>query len=225
MATSAAANVFEFRGVEDLYFAEVLEDSEENYTTGTPKRLGYTATIAKEVETSSETHFYDNKGMIVINAKGAETFTFTVAPPSLAILAEITGQAFDAQAGMMIEGNIKPKMFAVGYKAKGTDGFWRFVWKLKGQFAVPSEEVNTESDSIDTTNTELTFTAVSTVHKFEYSDNINGDGTTGGTATITDNITGIVIDERYGFMTQALKDGWHDKVQTPETVKTAISGS
>lgn len=221
MATNNAASVFEFRGIEDLYFAEVIEDSETNYTTGTPKRLSYTATISKEVETSSETHFYDNKGMIVINAKGAETFTLTVAPPPLGILAEITGQAFDASLGMMIEGEIKPKMFAIGYKTKGTDGFWRFVWKYKGQFAVPSEEVNTESDSIDTTNTELTFTAVSTIHKFEYTNTLGGTGST----TITNNASGIIIDERYGFVTQALKDGWNDKVYTPEEIKTTVSGS
>lgn len=221
MATNNAASVFEFRGIEDLYFAEVTEDSETAYTTGTPKRLSYTATISKEVETSSETHFYDNKGMIVINAKGAETFTLTVAPPPLGILAEITGQAFDASLGMMIEGEIKPKMFAIGYKTKGTDGFWRFVWKYKGQFAVPSEEVNTESDSIDTTNTELTFTAVSTVHKFEYNNTLGGSSST----TITNNASGIIIDERYGFVTQALKDGWSDKVYTPEDIKTAVSGS
>ena len=59
-----ADSVFEFRGVQDLYYAQVLEDSEEKFTTTIPKRLSYVATIAKEVETSSETHFYDNKGMI-----------------------------------------------------------------------------------------------------------------------------------------------------------------
>lgn len=219
MATANPANnVFEFRGVEDLYFAEVLTDTDESFECGTPKRLSYTATIAKEVETSSETHFYDNAGMIVINAKGAETYTLTVAPPPLGILAEITGQAFDAQTGMMIEGVVKPKMFAIGYKTKGTDGYWRFVWKLKGQFAIPSEEVNTESNSIDTTNTELTFTAISTIHKFSYTD-VLGDG------AISAACTGIVLDERYGKMTDALKDGWTSIVQTPETVYEAITGS
>lgn len=214
-----ANSVFEFRGVEDLYFAEIIKDNATEYETGTPKRLGYTATIAKSVATSSETHFYDNKGMIVINAKGAETFTLTVAPPPLGILAEITGQAFDASTGMMIEGDIKPKMFAIGYKTKGTDGFWRYVWKYKGQFAIPSETVNTESDSINTTNTELTFTAVSTTHKFTYQDNVNANSS----SSVTSTCSGIVLDERYGFMTEELKNNWTDVVQTPETIKSAIS--
>ena len=50
-----ADSIFEFRGVQDLYYAQVLEDSEEKFTTTTPKRLAYVATIAKEVETSTTT--------------------------------------------------------------------------------------------------------------------------------------------------------------------------
>ena len=215
-----AGSVFEFRGVEDLYFAHVIEDSEEKFTTTTPKRLAYVATIAKEVETSSETHFYDNKGMIVIAAKGAETYTLTVAPPALGILAEITGQAFDVTRGMLIEGAVTPRQFAIGYKTKGTDGFWRFVWKYKGMFSIPSEEVNTESDSIDTTNTELTFTAVNTIHKFAYRDDVEA-GTSGSGVSYTESVSGIIVDERYERAGNL--DEWFTKVMTPEDVvaKTA----
>ena len=184
MATSAVDNVFEFRGVEDLYYAEVTEDSETQFSTGTPKRLSYTAKIAKEVESSSETHYYDNKGMIVVNAKGAETFTLTVAPPKLETLADITGQAFDSDC-----------------------------WKYKGQFSIPSEEVNTESDSIDTTNTELTYTAVNTIYKFAQ---------TIGKTTTNAAMSGIVVDERYGGMTDEMKAAWTKKVWTPADVHNKV---
>lgn len=213
MATNAVDNVFEFRGVEDLFYAEVTEDSENQFSTSTPKRLSYTATISKEVESSSETHYYDNKGMIVINAKGAETFTLTVAPPKLETLAEITGQAFDAASGMLMEGDVTPKYFAIGYKTKGTDGNWRYCWKYKGQFAIPSEEVNTESDSIDTTNTELTFTAINTIYKFAQ---------TVGDVTTNKAMSGIVVDERYGGMTEAMKEAWTKKVWTPTDVHNKV---
>lgn len=216
MANNNNANsAFEFRGVEDLFFARVKEDSDTNYTTDTPKRLSYVATISKEVESSSETHFYDNKGMIAIAAKGSETYTLTVAPLPLAILAEITGQAFDATKGMLIEGSITPRQFAIGYRTKGTDGFWRYVWKYKGVFTIPSEEVNTESDSIDTTNTELTFTAVNTIHKFDFTDSIAAAD--GASQRKTESISGIVVDERYGRADDLTE--WTTKVMTPSDVK------
>lgn len=214
-----AGNAFEYRGVEDLFFAHVTEDSEANFTTTEPKRLAYVATIAKEVESSSETHYYDNKGMIAITAKGAETYTLTVAPPALGILAEITGQAFDATKGMLIEGAITPRQFAIGYKTKGTDGFWRFVWKYKGVFTIPSEEVNTESDEINTTNMELTFTAVNTIHKFPYRDDAEA-AASGSGVTLKESVSGIVVDERYGRADNL--DSWFTKVMTPEDVTAKV---
>ena len=214
-------SVFEFRGIEDLFYARVTEDSEGNYTTETPKRLAYVATISKEVESSSETHVDDNKGMSAITAKGAETFTLTVAPPPLAILADITGQAFDATKGMLIEGNITPRQFAIGYKAKGTDGAWRYVWKYKGVFSIPSEEVNTESDEINTTNTELTFTAVNTVHKFSFRDDVEATSQSIG-VNRTESISGIVVDERYGRATNLAE--WTTKVMTPSDINIQTAG-
>lgn len=197
------ADVFEFRGVDTLVYAEVLTDDngESGYTTGEVKPLSPVATIAKEVETSSESHYYDNLPMIVINSEGADTITLTVAPPVLATLCEITGKYFDEETGMMIDGVATPKYFAIGYRTKGTDGKYRYVWRLKGQFAIPSEEVSTENDGIETTNTELTFTGISTTHKF----------TKGGQPA-----KGIVVDERLGKADLA---AFFDSVQTPDTVK------
>lgn len=212
MATDNSNSVFEFRGVKDLFYAQILEDSEENFRTLTPKRLSYVATISKETESSSETHYYDNKGMIVIAAKGATTYTLTVAPLKLDILADITGQGFDPSTGAMYEiDEANLRYFAIGYKAKGTDGFYRYVWKYKGLFGIPSEEVNTESDSIDTTNTELTYTAVTPVHK------IGGGGLFDNEST-----SGIIVDERYGKLT-GIDTWWTSNVQTAETIAEHVS--
>ncbi len=212
MATDNSNSVFEFRGVKDLFYAQILEDSEENFNTGAPMRLSYVATISKETENSSETHFYDNKGMIVIAAKGATTYTLTVAPLKLETLADITGQGFDPTTGAMYEmDEAKAKYFAIGYKAKGTDGFYRYVWKYKGLFGIPSEEVNTESNSIDTTNTELTYTAVTPVHKIG-----------GGGIFTNESTSGIIVDERYGKLTD-IDTWWTSKVQTAETLAEHVS--
>lgn len=197
------ADVFEFRGVDNLVYAEVLTDDngESGYTTGEVKTLAPVATISKEVETSSESHFYDNLPLIVINSEGADTVSITCMPPALEILAEITGKDFDADLGMMVEGESAPKYFAIGYRTKGTDGKYRYVWRLKGQFAFPSEEVNTENNGTDTTNTTLTFTGISTTHKF---------------AKKNKPAKAIVVDERIG---NADLSTFFDTVNTPDTVK------
>lgn len=195
--------VFEFRGVDNLVYAEVLTDTKdpEGYTTGEVKMLAPVAEIGKTTETSSEAKYYDNKPLLTVDSEGADTITITCAPPTLEVQADITGKTFDPETGMMIDGERTKKYFAVGYRTKGTDGKYRYVWRLKGSFGIPDETNATENDGTDTNNTQLTFTGISTTHKFAK------DGKTA---------KAVVVDERYGKVDFST---FFDTVQTPDTVK------
>ena len=194
------AEVFEFRGVDNLVFAEVTSDGAEGYETGDVKPLSPVAEIGKTVETSSEAKYYDNKAMLTINSEGADEITLTVAPLDIEVLAEICGKTYDATTGMMIDGERQNKYFAIGYRTKGTDGGYRYVWRLKGTFNIPDETVATENDGTDSNNQELTFTGISTTHAF----------TKGGSCK------GIVVD---GRKAKTNVSAFFETVQTPDTVK------
>ena len=102
------------------------------YVTGIVKPLSPVATISKSTESSSEAHYYDNQPMLVINSEAADEITLTVAPPDLKTYAELIGKDFDEATGMMIDCERSTKYFAIGYRTKGTDGKYRYVWRLKG---------------------------------------------------------------------------------------------
>lgn len=162
--------IVEFRGVDNLVAAEVTTDDNEaspgGYVTGDVFPIAGVAEISKSTETSSESKYYDNIPAIVINSEGADEITITCSIPDLATYAKLVGKTIDTATGAMIDGERTPKYFALGYRFKRTDGTYRYVWRLKGQFAIPDETSTTEDDSTDTNNMELTYTGISTSHKF-----------------------------------------------------------
>lgn len=200
------SKVFEFRGVDNLCYAEVTKDDNETnggYVTGEVKELAAVAEIGKTTETSSESKYYDNKAMLTINSEGTDEITVTVAVVDIETLADITGKLYDETTGMMVECEREAKYFALGYRTKGTDGQYRYVWRLKGTFGIPEETSQTENDGTDSNNQQLVFTGISTEHEF----------TKGGSAK------GIVVDGRKGL---ADLTKFFETVQTPDTVKAKV---
>lgn len=159
--------ITEWRGVEGLVYAEVTEDSKDAYTTGEVKVLAGVAEISRTTESSVEAHYYDNIPAIVISSTGADEVTCTVSAIPMEVLADITGQAYDAASGTMIEGERETKYFALGYKTKKLNGDEVYVWRYKGAFTIPDSTHATENDGTDANGDEVVFTGVSTTHVFE----------------------------------------------------------
>lgn len=186
MALGNNTFVDEYRGTDDLYIAEILTDNNEEkggYTTGPVYKLAPVAEISKTTETSSNTKFYDNAPAFTINAEGADTLTLAVPAVSLANLAAINGKDYDETTGAFLDGEGKPKYFALGYRLGLTDGTYRFVWRYKGTFAVPDEASETKNNSADSQGQTLTYTSINTQHVFTKT------GKTG---------KALVVDERDG---------------------------
>lgn len=158
--------IVEYRGIEGLVYAPITEDSTENFTTGDVKELAGVAELTKSTESSSEAHYYDNMPAVVIESTGSDEVTASVSAIPLDVLADITGQTYDETTNMFIEGPRENKYFALGYKTKKTDGTEVYVWRLKGTFSIPKSTHNTEDDGTDANGQEITYTGISTTHKF-----------------------------------------------------------
>lgn len=207
------AEVFEYRGVDNVVIAEVTgDDNEESggYKTGAVEPLFPVAEVGKTTETSSEAHYYDNQPMIVINSEGADEITLTGAGLDIATLAKITGKSYDTTTGAMVDGPREPRYFALGYRTKGTDGKYRYVWRYKGQFAIPDETNATEDSGTDANGTELTYTGIFTTHKFT-------KGVYDGTKWEKAPVKGLVVDTRKDL---ADVETFFESVVTPDSLNT-----
>lgn len=181
------AKIVEFRGCDNVVVAEVTKDDATGYTVGNVVALAPVAEVSKTTENSSETHYYDNVGAIVIRTEGSDEITLTVPALELGQLATITGKSIDPATGAYVDDEGVEKYYALGYRLKLTDGTYRYVWRLKGAFSnIPDETSTTESDSVDTNNQSVVYTGNKTLYSFA-AGNIKGRA------------KAVVVDERDGL--------------------------
>ena len=161
-----AKKYFEYRGVSNAVYAPVIQDDAEGFVTGSVKDFTGVSEIGKSVDSSNETHYYDNLPAIVIDSVGSDEISINASGIPLDVIADITDQYWDAENGMLVEQEGNPGYFAFGYITDKTDGTKVLVWRLKGKFSIPGTTSATKDDGTDANGQELTYTGISTVHKF-----------------------------------------------------------
>ena len=160
------SQIYEYRGVSGLVYAEVTKDDKTGFQTGEVKSLAGVAEISKSTESSNEAHYYDNLPAVVVSSTGSDEVTISASAIPFAVLADITGQYYDTATGMYVEKERVAKYFALGYQTKTTSGEIVYVWRLKGTFNVPDQVNSTENDGTDANGQEITYTGISTTYKF-----------------------------------------------------------
>lgn len=155
----------EYRGIRGLVAAEVLTDTTEEITFGTPFAVAGVAELSKTTKSSTETHYYDNAPAVALDSTGADEVTISASAIPLDVYGKLTGQRYDEAKGMLVEGVRESKYFAIGYITKNTSGTEIFVWRLKGKFNVPDFTHNTEDDGAEANGQELVFTGIMTTNK------------------------------------------------------------
>ena len=201
------ANVYEeFQGFDSLYIAEVTQDDAAGFTTSLPEILAPAGEISRTTETPSAVKFYDNIPYMVVVAEGADTINLTVPALPISLVAKLLGKVIHtATAALLDTGVTKAKYFAIGYRLRFTDDTYRYVWRLKGTFAINQEEAKSQDDTTDTNNQQLIYTGIKTKFKFTMPDASKSGGKS------------VVVDERDDKADVA---DWFAQVVTPDTLAT-----
>ena len=199
---SESIKIVERRGIRGLVAAELLTDDADGITYGDVRPLCGASSLSKTTETSKAVKYYDNVPAVIITSGGGDEVAVDGSAISEENLAWLTGEYYDKESDLYVEGEPVAKHFALGYITKKTDGTERFVWRLKGTVGHPEEESNTEDNGTEANGDTFTYSGINTTHKFEK---------TGKTAKAV-NVGADKYDEAKFFAS----------VQTPDTVAEAI---
>ena len=196
----------EYRGIRGLVGAELLTDTTEEITYGEVFPIVGVAELSRTTETTNESHYYDNVPAIVIESTGADEVTITGSAIPFDVLAKITGQTYDEEKGMFVEGERQSKYFAIGYITEKTDGTEIFCFRLKGKFNIPDSQHASKNDGAEANGQELVFTGINTTHKFESIGNKTAKA--------------VNVDTKLNPVAEA---EFFATVQTPDTVEKATA--
>ena len=200
------SEIQEYRGIRGLVAAEVITDTSEKFECGTPFPVAGVAELSRTTESSSESHYYDNNPAVVIDSTGADEVSITASAIPFEALAKITGQVYDAEKGMFVEGERDNKYYAIGYITEKTDGTEIFVWRLKGKFNIPDSTHATKDDGAEASGQEITYTGINTTHKFTELGNKTAKA--------------VNIDTSVNAVEEAT---FFETVQTPDTVENVAA--
>ncbi len=204
MEVNNMPKIDEWRGIRGLVAAEILTDDSATFECDTPVEVAGVAELSRTTESGSEAHYYDNVPAVTIDSTGADEVTITTSAIPFDVLAKITGQVYDAEKGMLVEGEREAKYFAIGYITEKTDGTEVFVWRLKGKFNIPDSTHATKDDGAEANGQELVFTGINTNHKF------TATGKTAKAVNVDTSVNPVVEADFFGT------------VQTPDTVQKTV---
>lgn len=206
-----AKEYFEYRGVSNAVYAEVLSDTSEGITFGEVKEFTGLAEVGKSTDSNNEPHYYDNIPAIVVSSTGADNLALITSGIPFSILADITGQMYDAATGMLVEKERIPKYFAFGYVTQKTDGTKVLVWRLKGTFTIPEQTSATQNDGTDANGQTMTYTGISTTYKFNTVLDQAGDKCPAKAVNIDTSVNTTMTEEAF-----------FDSVKTPDDIAGGV---
>ena len=192
-------------GIDQVHVALVTQDDADGYAAGTPVVFAPAINISAEPSTSLETQYADNKPFDVMTGEGETKITLDVTNIPLSVLATYLGKQYDAASGRIFDagGEAVPPDVAFSFRSMKSNGAYRYFQYLKGKFSLPKDEASTKTESMDPKPSQIIYTAVNTLYKFDLGD--GGD---------TKSVKRIVGDDD---VTNFSATGWFSQVQTPVT--------
>jgi phi13 family phage major tail protein len=194
-------NYKSYIGVDSLYYALVTQDDSGAYVAGVPAYLAPTAKISQDPKSESKVQYADNVAMEMLFGAGETKVSLEILGISAQTKAILLGETYDVTNARVFDSDATPPYVAVGFRAKKSDGSFRYYWFLKGMFTKPKEELETKADSANPKTTTLECTFVKTIYQFT----LTGGGLTDGTKRVF----GETTDGNFSATT------WWSSVQVP----------
>ena len=135
-------------GLDKLYYAKITEDEVGNETYEVPKTLAKAVSAELSVELAEATLYADDSAAEIVKEFKSGTLTLGVDDVGIEIASDLTGAQIDRNNVLISAGQDAGSPVAIGFRAKKSNGKYKYYWLYRVKFGIPAASLATKGDSI-----------------------------------------------------------------------------
>lgn len=135
-------------GLDMLHYAKITEDADGNESYGTPQKLAKAMSADLSVELAEATLYADDGAAEIVKEFKSGTLSLGVDDIGATVASDLTGATIDQNGVVISTGEDGGDPVAIGFRAKKSNGKYKYFWLYKVKFGIPATALATKGDSI-----------------------------------------------------------------------------
>lgn len=135
-------------GLDKLYYAKITEDDVGEETYGAPTQLAKAISADLSVELAEATLYADDGASEIVKEFKSGTLSLGIDDIGNTAASDLTGATIDKNKVLISTGEDGGDPVAVGFRAKKSNGKYKYYWLYRVKFGIPATNLATKGDSI-----------------------------------------------------------------------------
>lgn len=135
-------------GLDSLYYAKITEDTNGDETYLSPIKLAKAMTAELSVELAEATLFADDGASEIVKEFKSGTISLGIDDIGVTAAQDLTGAKIDNNHVVVSTSDDSCEPVAIGFRAKKSNGKYRYYWLYRVKFGIPGASLQTKGDSI-----------------------------------------------------------------------------
>ncbi len=192
-------------GLDKLFYAKITEDESGDETYATPVQLAKAMNADLSVELAEATLYADDGAAEIVKEFKNGTLSLGVDDIGAAVASDLTGATIDANGVVVSASEDGGEPVAVGFRAKKSNGKYKYYWLYRVKFGIPATNLATKGDSI-------TFSTPTIEGTILRRNKVDGNGKHPWKAEVTEGDTAVTAD---------IITNWYKQVYEPSYATAA----
>ena len=135
-------------GLDKLYYSKITEDKDGNETYANPVQLAKAISADLSVELAEATLYADDGAAEIVKEFKSGTLSLGVDDLGGTVASDLTGSTIDSNGVVISAAEDGGDPVAIGFRAKKSNGKYRYFWLYRVKFGIPATALATKGDSI-----------------------------------------------------------------------------